>query len=101
MNAPTTHKTRTRIDTGRWFRPSPIHLTLTATELTLHAPGRYPFHASVPLAECHASRYHPPTGELVIEPAESLPIRNLRISPQEALQILRYLQPSTTPTPVC
>jgi hypothetical protein len=101
MHPQTTHITRTRIDTGRWFRPTPIHLTITSTELTLHAPGPRPFTASVPLAECHASRYHPPTGELVIEPAESLPIRNLRISPQEALQILRSLQPSTTPAPVC
>ncbi len=96
-----TLKTATTIDTGRWLRSAPVSLTLNDTTLTLHAPGPRPFSASVPLAECHASRYHPPTGELVIEPAESLPIRNLRISPQEALQILRSLQPSTTPAPLC
>ncbi|MFU8892851.1 MAG: hypothetical protein ACNA8L_04410 [Luteolibacter sp.] len=101
MHPQTTHKTRTRIDTGRWWRPSPIHLTLTESELTLHAPGPRPFTATVPLAECHASRYHHPTGELILEPAEALPIRNLRIPPQEALQILRFIQPSPTTEPVC
>jgi hypothetical protein len=100
MNA-TTLKTRTHIDTGRWFRRSPIHLNLTESSLTLHADGPRPFTATVPLADCHASRYHHPTGELIIEPAESLPIRNLRISPQEALQVLRSLQPSPTPQHVC
>ena len=94
---PLTLPTRTLIDTGRWFRRPQIHLTLTESTLTLHAPGPRPFTATVPLADCHASRYHHPTGELILEPAEALPIRNLRISPQEALQILRSLQPSHTP----
>ncbi len=89
--------TRTTTDTGRWFRRTPIHLSLTESTLTLHAPGPRPFTATVPLADCHASRYHHPTGELILEPAEALPVRNLRIAPQEALRILRSLQPSPTP----
>lgn len=93
--------TRTRIDTGRWWRRAPVHLTLTETELTLHASGPRPFTASAPLADCRASRYHHATGELVLEPAESLPIRHLRIPPQDALGVLRILKSPTTPAPVC
>ena len=101
MHPQTTLKTATRIDTGRWWRSAPIHLTITGSELILHASGRRPFHLSVPLADCHASRYHPPTGELIIEPAESLPIRNFRLAPQDALGALRFLKSPTTPAPVC
>ena len=94
---PITLKTTTTIDTGRWFRQAHVHLTLADSTLTLHAPGPRPFSATTPVSDCHASRYHHPTGELILEPAESLPIRNLRIPPQEALRILRSLQPSATP----
>ena len=73
----------------------------TETELTLHASGPRPFTATAPLADCRASRYHHATGELVLEPAESLTIRHLRIPPQDALGVLRILKSPTTPAPVC
>ncbi len=93
--------TATRIDTGRWWRPAPVRLTLSETDLILQADGPRPFHASVPLAECHASRYHHATGGLILEPAESLPIRHLRLDPQDALRVLSSLKSSSNHASVC
>ena len=86
-------RTATRIDTGRWLRRSPLWLCATADELITLAVSRRRYLARIPLAECHASYYNHATGELVIEPAESLPIKHIKLSLAEALRILEILNP--------
>ena len=84
-------RTRTRIDCGRWWRRTPVWLCITASEVILFAVARRRYVQRVPLSECRASHYAPGSGELVIDPAESLRIKHLAITPGEALQVLQFL----------
>jgi hypothetical protein len=85
-------RSATRIDTGRWWGRSPAWLCLTNDELITIAVSRRRLFARAPLADCRASHYNPATGELVIQPAESLPIRHFKLSPGDALRILDFLK---------
>lgn len=85
-------RTRTRIDAGRWWRSNPIWLCITADELILFAVARRRYTERVPLADCQASHYAHSTGELVIDPTESLRIKRLSLTPREALNALDFLK---------
>lgn len=85
-------RTRTRIDAGRWWRSNPIWLGITADELILFAVARRRYTERVPLADCQASHYAHSTGELVIDPTESLRIKRLSLTPREALNALDFLK---------
>ena len=84
-------RTRTRIDCGRWWRRNPVWLCITANELILFAVARRRYTDRVPLADCHASHYAHSTGELVIDPTETLRIKRLSLTPREALNALDFL----------
>jgi hypothetical protein len=84
-------RTRTRIDCGRWWRRTPVWLCITASELILFAVARRRYTERVPLADCAASHYAPTTGELVIDPTESLRIKRLSLTPRKALDALDFL----------
>jgi hypothetical protein len=84
-------RTRTRIDAGRWWRSNPVWLCITANELILFAVARRRYTERVPLADCHASHYAHSTGELVIDPTETLRIKHLSLTPREALNALDFL----------
>lgn len=85
-------RTRTRIDAGRWWRSNPIWLCITADELILFAVARRRYTERIPLADCQASHYAHSTGELVIDPTESLRIKRLSLTPREALNALDFLK---------
>ena len=94
--------TDTRIDTGRWWRGSPLWLAVMPDEMVVFAVGRRRYLERIPVAGCAASFYNHATGELVIAPAESLRFRQLRMKPSTALRILSLLSPSmnsSTPHP--
>jgi len=84
-------RSETRIDTGRWWRGSPVWLCVTDDELVSLAVTRRRHFARIPLADCQASHYNHATGELVIKPGESLPLNNFKLSPSDALRILELL----------
>lgn len=94
-------RTRTRIDAGRWWRRTPVWLCITANELILFAIARRRYTERVPLADCRASHYAHATGELVIDPTESLRIKRLSLTPREALGALDFLtiQSNNKPKP--
>ena len=85
-------RTRTRIDCGRWWRRTPVWLCITSSELILFAVARRRYAERAPLADCAASHYAPPTGELVIDPTETLRIKRLSLTPREALNVLDFLK---------
>jgi len=89
--------TDTRIDTGRWWRSSPLWLAVTPTEVVVFAVGRRRYLDRIPVAGCGSSFYNHATGELVLAPAESLRFRQLRMKPSAALRILSLLLPKTEP----
>lgn len=85
-------RTRTRIDAGRWWRRNPVWLCITANELILFAVARRRYAERAPLADCQASHYAHATGELVIDPTETLRIKRLSLTPREALNALDFLK---------
>ena len=84
-------RTRTRIDCGRWWRRTPVWLCITGSELILFAVARRRYTERVPLTDCLDSHYAHTTGELVIDPTESLRIKRLALTPREALNFLDFL----------
>jgi hypothetical protein len=92
-------RTGTHVDTGRWWRKSPLWLCLMTGELILLAVGRRRYFERITIAECHSIRYHHASGELVIEPGEDLRFNRLSLSPRDAIHLLKLLEtekPSTT-----
>jgi hypothetical protein len=84
----------TRVDTGRWWRHSPVWLCVTEKELIMLAVARRKFFARISLKDIQASRYHHASGELVIEPDDSLPIQCFKLSLNDALNILHLISPT-------
>lgn len=84
----------TLVDTGRWWRRSPVWLCVTGDELILLAVARRRFFARIPLRAAHASRYHHASGELVIEPGADLPLQRIRLPAADALRVLGLLHPA-------
>ena len=85
-------RSRTFVDTGRWWRRSPVWLCVTDDELILLAVSRRRLLARIPLHEARASRYHHASGELVVEPGGSLPLQRFKLPVREALSILQLIQ---------
>jgi len=83
-------RTATRVDTGRWWRPTPVWLCVMADELVLLSVSRRRYLERVALDECRATRYCHATGQLVIEPTESLTFPHLAMSPKQALAVLAF-----------
>ena len=85
-------RSATRIDTGLWWRHSPVWICVAADELVVLAVGRRGYFERIAIAECRASNYNPATGELVIEPVEALQHSRLKFSSRDALRILSFLK---------
>ena len=88
-------RTATRIDTGRWWRTSPLWIGVMRDEVILFAIGRRRYLERVPVAGCRRSFYNPAVGELVLAPTEAPRFRQLRMKPSEALRILSLLSSKT------
>ena len=88
-------KSGTRVDAGWWLRRVPIWLCITADRVVVAVAGRRRHVASVPRAACRRSRYDHATGDVVIEPGESLRFDRLAFPPREALRILHLLGSAT------
>lgn len=84
-------RTRTRIDAGRWWRPTAVWLCITARELILFAVARRRYTERIPLSDCINSHYAHSSGELVIDPAEALHMKHVKLSPREALDTIDFL----------
>jgi hypothetical protein len=84
-------RSNTRIDAGRWWRRTPVWICITSNELILLAVARRQYVERVPLSLCISSHYAPVTGELVIDPADSLRIKHLALTPRQALDVLAFL----------
>jgi len=81
-------KTRTRVDTGLWFRQAPLWAACTPAELILFAEGPRPFVERAPFRQLVDSAYNVVTAAVVLAPAESLSCRELRLPPLEGVQLL-------------
>ncbi len=89
-------RSRTRIDTGRWWWPTRAWVCVMADELVMLAVARRRYIARVPLADCAATHYCHTTGELVVAPVEGLTVSRFRVTPREALELLQAMGVSTS-----
>lgn len=81
-----------RIDAGHWWRGTPLRTCIVGNDLVLLAVARRRYIEKVPLADCQESRYCPDTGELILAPIETLAYRAIRMSPRDALEVLRRIR---------
>ncbi len=82
---------RTRIDAGRWWRRNSVWICITKSELILFAVARRRYVERLPLADCRGSHYLAATGELVIDSSDTMRIKQLKLTPREALKALDFL----------
>ena len=87
-------RSNARIDTGRWWRRTPLWICVVSGELIMLAVGRRRYSARLPLSRCGESHYNHATGEFVVVPGEELKFSHFPLSPREALELLRFLNPS-------
>lgn len=85
-------RSRTRIDTGRWWWPTRAWLCVMADELVMLTVSRRRFVERAPLAECAGTHYCHATGKLVIAPGEALTVNRFRVTPREALELMRVIE---------
>ena len=84
-------RSRTRIDTGRWWWPTPIWLSVVGGELLMLAVSRRRYISRLPLDACAETYYCHTTGELVVESTEELLYKRFKVSPLEALELLKAM----------
>lgn len=89
-------RTRTTVDTGRWFLRGRLSIGVLGDELLLLAPGRRPFLVRASRPEVAESLYNAVTGELVLAPASGFQPRSVRVSPVDGYTILRWVQDGKT-----
>lgn len=85
-------RTGTRVDTGRWLRRSALWLCLTDDRLMMLAASRRAYCQSMPLTDAADSWYCHTTGQLVIEPNDSLRFNRLDMTPAQALSVLEQIK---------
>ena len=95
-------KTTTRLDTGSWLRPAPVHAALIGDRLVAVAPGPRPVIRHWPLAAVGKAVYNHVTGELVLPPGRNhtSPPFQLALDPlaARALVALAVYSPSSQGT---
>jgi hypothetical protein len=84
-------RSETYIDTGRWWRKSPLWLCFFKDECVVMALGRRRYIESVSCKEYADSHYCHTTGELVIAPRVNLTHKRFKLSPANALRALHAL----------
>ena len=86
-------QSQAKIDAGRWWRKTPLWICVVGEQLVLLAVARRRYAEKIDIAECPDSYYNPATGELVIEPYEKLRYKRIKLSPRQAIQVLKILNP--------
>jgi hypothetical protein len=84
-------RSKTRIDTGRWWCRTPLWVCVTEQDVVVLAAARRNYLQRFPIADCRASHYCHITGELVIEAGNELRFSRLAMSPTDALGVLNAL----------
>ncbi len=88
-------RSRTRIDTGRWWWPTRAWLCVMADEVVMLTVSRRRYLERVPLHDCADTYYCHASGSLVIEPVEGLTCNRFRMAPLQALEMLKVMKPGS------
>ena len=81
-------RSKRRVDTGRWWWPTPLWICVMPDQLILLAASRRNYLECLPLSKCLESYYCHATGELVISPVEGVEFNHIALSPANALLVL-------------
>ncbi len=84
--------TKTRIDTGRWWRKTSLWLCIMEHELILFSVSRRRYIERIALSDCKKSHYNHLIGKLVIEPSESMIYNTCTIGLCDALRVLNFIK---------
>ena len=82
-------RTRSRVDVGMWCRKGRLWACATPGGLVLLAHGVRPYVERIAYDRIDQSRYNHVTAELVFAPDEDLAVKKLRVTPLEALELLK------------
>jgi hypothetical protein len=96
-------RSKTRVDTGRWLRKSPLWLCVTETDILLLAASKRRYVQRMPIADCETSQYCHTSGALLLQPSDAWRFNAIHLPPADALKVLRHLDratPSTQNPPV-
>lgn len=83
--------TRSKVDTGRWFRGSRIWVLAMANEIVLFAAGKRPFLAKIGFTHLQESLYNHVTGAVIFAPVKGLAITTITVSPANGYQLLAQI----------
>jgi hypothetical protein len=84
-------RSQTRIDTGRWWRPTPVWISVVGNELLMLAVSRRRYVARLPIDTAKDTYFCHTTGELVVKPDEDLTYSRLRMTPKQTLSVLNAM----------
>jgi len=84
-------RTETPVDTGDWLSKGRACVATTEDSLLLFAAGKRSYMENVPFDRLRCSLYNHVTGELVLAPARSSKIQQLKLAPLEGYQILAQI----------
>jgi hypothetical protein len=84
-------RSATRVDTGHWFRRSPVWVAALADRLVLVAWGKTAWVDAVPYRHLKQSLYNHVTGEVVLAPAPGLRLDRFRVAPLDGVQVLAQI----------
>lgn len=84
-------RSKMRIDAGLWWWKSRFWVCVTDADLILLSVARRRYIERVSFADCRESRYCHESGELVLAPVETLRFGRIRMSPRDALAVLKQI----------
>ena len=85
-------RSSTRVDTGRWWRRSPLCLLIYEDELVVLAASRRRYICRLSPEDYEQSYYSNRSGELILLPAENCQFKHIRMNPSDALQVFSELK---------
>jgi len=84
-------RTDTHLDTGAWLSKGKVCAATTEDSLLLFASGKRSYMENVPFDRLRRSLYNHVTGELVLAPARSTKVQQLKLAPLDAYQVLAQI----------
>ncbi len=84
-------RSRSRVDTGAWFRKGAVWVCALRAEVVLFAAGRNSFVQKRHFSFLKESMYNHVTGEVVFAPARGLAVGAVRLPPMDGYQLLAQI----------
>ena len=84
---------KAKIDTGLWWRRTPVWLCVVGDQLVMVSVARRRYIERVAIADCPSTHYNHASGELVIEPGGDLRVSRFPMSPGNAIRLLEIINP--------